>query len=124
MLVNRDFSLFGPAPVTAVVRRQAQSAKLLPRCRRNHTTVLSGIQPTGVPHLGNYLGAVRNWVRMQDEGIDGRAFEADDKTLYSIVDLHAITVPHKPAQLFLYLREGWCGNRADGADDRHLRTLC
>ena len=34
--------------------------------RRAAPTVLSGIQPTGVPHLGNYLGALRNWVRLQD----------------------------------------------------------
>ena len=52
--------------------------------------VLSGIQPTADSfHLGNYLGALRQWVAMQDE------FEA----YYCIVDLHAITVEHDPAVL-------------------------
>ncbi|MDQ6649330.1 MAG: tryptophan--tRNA ligase [Actinomycetota bacterium] len=52
--------------------------------------VLSGIQPTGAGfQLGNYLGAVRNWVAMQDE------FDA----FYFLPDLHAITVPHDPAEL-------------------------
>ncbi|WP_374524878.1 tryptophan--tRNA ligase [Sphingopyxis sp.] len=52
---------------------------------------LSGIQPTGNLHLGNYLGAIRNWVRMQDE------MEGDK--LYFLADLHAISMPHIPAEL-------------------------
>jgi tryptophanyl-tRNA synthetase len=51
--------------------------------------VLSGIQPTGELHLGNYLGAIRHWVATQD---------ADD-ALYCVVDLHAMTVPYEPAEL-------------------------
>jgi tryptophanyl-tRNA synthetase len=52
--------------------------------------VLSGIQPTGAgAHLGNYLGAIRHWVAMQDD------FDA----FYFIPDMHAITVPHDPAGL-------------------------
>jgi tryptophanyl-tRNA synthetase len=51
--------------------------------------ILSGIQPTGNLHLGNYLGAIRNWVDLQEE-YDAFLFMAD---------LHAITVPHDPAQL-------------------------
>lgn len=51
--------------------------------------VLSGVQPTGNLHLGNYLGAVRNWVEGQNQY---------DNFLF-IADLHAITVPHKPATL-------------------------
>ncbi len=50
------------------------------------TRVFSGIQPTGDLHLGNYLGAVRNWVEMQDE--------AD--TVFCVVDLHALTIPSEP----------------------------
>jgi tryptophanyl-tRNA synthetase len=53
------------------------------------TRVLSGIQPTGEVHLGNYLGAVRQWVADQD----------DYDCFYVIVDLHAITVPQDPAAL-------------------------
>lgn len=52
--------------------------------------VFSGIQPTGVPHLGNYLGALENWVALQ------RQFPS---VLYSIVDLHSITQPHDPIVL-------------------------
>ena len=51
--------------------------------------ILSGIQPTGDKHLGNYFGAIRRWVEQQDE--------AD--CFYPIVDLHAITLPQDPAEL-------------------------
>ena len=51
--------------------------------------VLSCIQPTGTPTLGNYLGALRNWVAMQDE------FEC----AYALADLHAITVRQEAAKL-------------------------
>ena len=57
--------------------------------------VVSGIQPTGNLHLGNYLGAIRNWVRMQDEvTADGKG-----ECLFFIADLHAISLPHDPAAL-------------------------
>lgn len=49
--------------------------------------IFSGIQPTGTPHLGNYLGALRQWKRLQDESPEGT------KLFFSIVDLHAITMP-------------------------------
>lgn len=49
-------------------------------------TVFSGLQPTGNIHLGNYLGALRNWVALQD----------DYDCIYCVVDLHAITVPQDP----------------------------
>ncbi|KAJ8283106.1 hypothetical protein COCON_G00056250 [Conger conger] len=52
--------------------------------------VFSGIQPTGVPHLGNYLGALEQWAELQREY---------RSVLFSIVDLHAITVPQDPAHL-------------------------
>ncbi|MXP29515.1 tryptophan--tRNA ligase [Porphyrobacter algicida] len=55
--------------------------------------VVSGIQPTGNLHLGNYLGAIRNWVRMQDEMDD------DSQCLFFLADLHAISQPHVPAEL-------------------------
>jgi tryptophanyl-tRNA synthetase len=53
------------------------------------TRVFSGIQPSGDLHLGNYLGALKNWVAMQER--------AD--TVYCVVDLHAITDGHEPAEL-------------------------
>ncbi|XP_052811126.1 tryptophan--tRNA ligase, mitochondrial-like [Mya arenaria] len=52
--------------------------------------VFSGIQPTGVPHLGNYVGAISNWVKLQEEG---------NSMMVSIVDLHSITVQQDPAEL-------------------------
>ena len=55
--------------------------------------VVSGIQPTGNLHLGNYLGAIRNWVRMQDE------MDADSECLFFLADLHAISMSHEPAEL-------------------------
>ncbi|HEV7233428.1 MAG TPA: tryptophan--tRNA ligase [Sphingorhabdus sp.] len=57
--------------------------------------VVSGIQPTGNLHLGNYLGAIRNWVTMQDEM----------ECLYFLADLHAISMPHNPAELTANTRE-------------------
>jgi tryptophanyl-tRNA synthetase len=59
--------------------------------------VVSGIQPTGNLHLGNYLGAIRNWVRMQDN-VEGQC-------LYFLADLHAITVYNDPATLAANTRE-------------------
>src|SRR3546814_2580836 len=56
--------------------------------------IVSGIQPTGNLHLGNYLGAIRNWVRMQD---DAAARGGD--CLFFLADLHAISMPHVPADL-------------------------
>ena len=53
------------------------------------TRVFSGIKPTGSVHLGNLLGALRNWVALQDK--------AD--AVYCVVDLHALTVPHDPDEL-------------------------
>ena len=55
--------------------------------------VVSGIQPTDNLHLGNYLGAIRNWVRMQDDMQDG------EQCLFFLADLHAISMPHDPAEL-------------------------
>jgi tryptophanyl-tRNA synthetase len=52
--------------------------------------IFSGIQPTGRKHLGNYIGAIRQYVEGQDRG---------DPAIYCIVDLHALTVPWEPATL-------------------------
>src|SRR3954462_9827788 len=51
--------------------------------------IFSGIQPTGRKHLGNYIGAIRQYVEGQDRG----------EAIYCIVDLHAITMPYEPAEL-------------------------
>ncbi|MFC2014833.1 tryptophan--tRNA ligase [Chloroflexota bacterium] len=57
--------------------------------------VFSGIQPTGETHIGNYLGAIRQWVKRQD----------DFDNIFCIVDLHAITVPQAPEILKAKIRE-------------------
>ncbi len=67
----------------------SQLGKFYSLNRMNKQRVLSGIQPTGNYHLGNYLGALRNWVQSQSEY---------DNYLF-VADLHAITVPHDPATL-------------------------
>ena len=60
-----------------------------------NTRVFSGIQPSGVPTLGNYLGAIRNWVPLQDT----------HEAIYCVVDLHAITVWQDPKELARQTRE-------------------
>ena len=55
----------------------------------NKKLIFSGIQPTGTFTLGNYIGAVRNWVKLQEEY----------NCIYSIVDMHAITVRQDPVKL-------------------------
>jgi tryptophanyl-tRNA synthetase len=68
--------------------------------------ILSGMQPTNKLHLGNYLGALKNWVALQDKG----------ETLFCVVDLHAITVPQDPALLFQATREIAAAYIAAGVD--------
>jgi tryptophanyl-tRNA synthetase len=68
--------------------------------------IFSGVQPTGNLHLGNYLGAIRNWARLQDN------FEC----IYCLVDLHAITSPQAPADLLTSTREATAGLLAAGID--------
>nr|WP_295660462.1 tryptophan--tRNA ligase [Polymorphobacter sp.] len=74
--------------------------------------VFSGIQPTGNLHLGNYLGALRNWVAMQDGTGGHPAYEC----IYSIVDLHAITMPHDAGGLANATRSMAAGILAAGVD--------
>ncbi|PAV23417.1 tryptophanyl-tRNA synthetase [Pyrrhoderma noxium] len=55
--------------------------------------IFSGIQPTGIPHIGNYLGALQNWVQMQD------AARPQDSVIFSVVGWHALTLPQDPKAL-------------------------
>jgi len=57
----------------------------------NMKTIFSGIQPSGVIHIGNYFGAIRQWVELQNSG--------QYKTIFCIVDEHAITIPQRPKEL-------------------------
>ncbi len=68
--------------------------------------ILSGMQPTGNLHLGNYLGALKNWVKLQDEA----------ECYYCVVDLHAITVPQDPQKLRQAVRETAAAYIAAGID--------
>jgi tryptophanyl-tRNA synthetase len=68
--------------------------------------IFSGVQPTGNLHLGNYLGAIRNWVALQQ----------DYDCIFCIVDLHALTVPQDPAQLKAQTREVTAAYIASGID--------
>ncbi len=70
------------------------------------TRILSGMQPTNQLHLGNYLGALKNWVALQDKG----------ENLFCVVDLHAITVPQDPATLRQSTREITAAYIAAGID--------
>src|SRR5262252_3797087 len=68
--------------------------------------IFSGIQPTGNLHLGNYLGAIRNWVALQN----------DYECIFCIVDLHALTQPQDPAELRGSTREVTAAYIASGID--------
>ena len=70
--------------------------------------IFSGVQPTGDLHLGNYLGAIRNWVRLQD----------DYECLFCVVDMHAITVWQKPEILRASTREVTAALLASGIDPK------
>ena len=76
--------------------------------------ILSGIQPTGIATLGNYLGAIRNWVALQQE----------HECLYCVVDLHAITEWQEPQALTRQTREMTAVLLACGIDPRkHILFL-
>ncbi|MEM7780826.1 MAG: tryptophan--tRNA ligase [Pseudomonadota bacterium] len=62
--------------------------------------VVSGIQPTGKPHLGNYLGAIVNYVKLQEEAV-----AAGGQCFIFLADLHALSQPHDPAKLAQNTRE-------------------
>lgn len=74
--------------------------------------VLSGVMPSGDLHLGNYLGAIMNWVAMQH----------DYESFFCIVDLHAITTPQEPAELREKIREVAALYLAAGIDP-HIATV-
>ena len=70
--------------------------------------IFSGVQPTGNLHLGNYLGAIRNWVKLQD----------DYECLFCVVDLHAITVWQEPEKLRQSTRDVAAALIAAGVDPK------
>lgn len=72
----------------------------------NKKTIFSGIQPTGCITLGNYVGALKNWVKLQD----------DYNCIFSVVDLHSITVRQDPADLRKRCMDFLCQYLAAGID--------
>ena len=73
--------------------------------------IFSGVQPTGNLHLGNYLGAIRNFARLQD----------DYDCIYCVVDMHALTMWQDPAELQANTREVTATYLAAGIDPkRHI----
>jgi tryptophanyl-tRNA synthetase len=75
--------------------------------------VLSGVQPSGNLHIGNYLGALKNWVRIQ----------YDYESIFCIVDLHAVTVYQDPAELAAKIREVAALFLAAGIDPEHSAVV-
>jgi tryptophanyl-tRNA synthetase len=84
--------------------------------------IFSGIQPTGVPHLGNYLGALSRWVALQEEATAASTSSSSSSSgtptrlLFSVVDLHAITLPQEADQLRRWRREMLAALLAVGLD--------
>jgi len=106
--ISASTKLFADAVATTEEAASPTPTKKKVRTRR----ILSGVQPTGSLHLGNYLGAIKQWVEFQDTGkfaeaenLDGEEFKEDpnveivNENFFCVVDLHAITVPQDPAEL-------------------------
>ena len=72
--------------------------------------IFSGVQPTGNLHLGNYLGAIKNFVDLNNDN--------DNKCIFCVVDLHAITVKQDPKELKNNIRETVATFIASGIDPK------
>lgn len=105
-------------------RRTASTTNTATPSDARPKVIFSGIQPTGVPHLGNYLGALSQWVALQEEvtaasstggGADA-SFSPPTRLLFSVVDLHAITLPQDAGQLRRWRREMLAALLAVGLD--------
>ena len=85
--------------MSAATESEAAPPKPAPKTKLRR--VLSGVQPTGSLHLGNYLGAIRQWVEFQNEPDteDEEGNPIKTENFFCVVDLHAITMPHDPKEL-------------------------
>ncbi|KAI0209236.1 Tryptophan--tRNA ligase, mitochondrial [Lamellibrachia satsuma] len=105
------------------ISQRTLSVNITHRCFSNRTThpedntghqfkkrIFSGIQPTGVPHLGNYFGAIKPWVELQEE--DGT------HVVLCVVDLHALTLPQDPTKLRENIRDMAASLLACGIDPK------
>ncbi len=101
------------APASEAIKRKGTTPKAAtheasPAAKEKRERVFSGIQPSGSPTLGNYIGAIRHWVDDQDHY----------DSVFCVVDLHAITVPQDPAMLRAATRELAAILLASGIDPR------
>ncbi len=86
---------------TADVPSTDASTEVTPTKKVQVDRILSGVQPTGSLHLGNYLGAIRQWVDFQNKKqYDEEGNVVTVENFFCVVDLHAITMPHDPKELY------------------------
>ncbi|KAI1094599.1 hypothetical protein F5B19DRAFT_490133 [Rostrohypoxylon terebratum] len=127
-IVNKKMEHFGSGRTLGTVEKvkellaTGQAIKQAAETTKKRNVVFSGIQPTGTPHLGNYLGALRQWKKIQDD-LDVEASGPKDKLLFSVVDLHAITVPQDASILRLRRREMMASLLAIGLDPEKGSTI-
>ena len=95
-----------PSPLRFLVLRGKRAVSTRPGTK----VIFSGIQPTGRPHLGNYLGALKQWVDLQD----GAATE--DQLFFCVVDSHATTFPQDADELRRWSRHTFAVLLAVGLD--------
>ncbi|KAL9045223.1 MAG: hypothetical protein Q9214_001706 [Letrouitia sp. 1 TL-2023] len=107
-LASTSLGLKRSAPIYPIHRHRYSSSQTV------DNVIFSGIQPTGVPHIGNYLGALRQWVQMQTRA------EPSTAVVFSIVDLHAITVQQDAMQLRQQKRETLAALLAIGLDPQRV----
>lgn len=108
-IVRRNQSIWVRKCKFAISRLNLQTLRLYTSNSKAHV-IFSGIQPTGVPHLGNYLGALQQWVQLQNKA------SPSTHLFYSIVDLHAITSSQDADQLRGWKRETLATLLAIGLD--------
>jgi tryptophanyl-tRNA synthetase len=99
-----------PVETNQEVRTESNIARTEAQVKKR---VFSGVQPTGNLHIGNYLGAIRNWV----------AAQAEYDNIFCIVDLHAITVPIDPKELHTSIRQLAALYLACGLDTRYCKLF-
>ncbi|KAI5479545.1 tryptophanyl-trna synthetase [Pseudohyphozyma bogoriensis] len=84
---------------------------------RKPRVIFSGIQPTGVPHIGNHLGALSQWQKLVNE-VKEQPAGSKDSLFFSVVGLHALTVPQDPVRLRQERRDMFAVLLALGLDDK------
>ncbi|KAF9528207.1 tryptophanyl-tRNA synthetase [Crepidotus variabilis] len=106
-----------PISLAPSVRSLPRTRSLCSHLNRSYSTkpgrvIFSGIQPTGIVHLGNYLGAISNWVELQNNA------KPEDQILFSIVGWHALTLPQNPKVLRTARRDTLAALLAFGIDPK------